>query len=119
MQLLYASIVAGVARALTSLRGLSATTEYRARGGGSPFLATGLNVRVRTLEVLWVTWAIGVVFMIVRLVLRIRDERRRERLVPAVEGLLRPRIHVPHGIDAILTTEELQAVILHEEQHAR
>jgi len=145
MQLLYASIVAGVAWALTSLRGVSATTKYwiwvvsslnfalplafvswrfwprRATVGLLPhaFLATGLNVRVRTLEVLWVTWAIGAVVMIVRLVLRIRDERRRERLVPAVEGLLRPRIHVPHGIDAILTTEELQAVILHEERHAR
>ncbi len=145
MQLLYASIVAFVAWALTSLRGLSATTKYwiwvvttlnfalpfaflswRFWPRGTTvallphaFLATGLNVRVRTLEALWVIWAAGAAVMAVRLILRIRDEQRRQRSTPAVEGILKPRIHLPHGIDAILTAEELQAVVIHEQQHVR
>ena len=145
MQLLYASVVAVVAWALTSLRSLSATTKYwiwvaTALNFALPFaflswrfwprsaairlfphslLATGLNVRVRTLAIFWTVWAIGAAAMAVRLLLRIRRDRDRERSAPAVEGILRPRIHLPDGIGAILTAEELHAVVLHEEQHAR
>ena len=144
MQLLYASLVAVVALALTSFS-LSATAKYwiwvvtslnfalpfalvswrfwprRMTVGLLPhaFLATGLNVRVRTLAIFWAIWAAGAALMFVRLVLRVRRERRRERSTPAVEGLLRPRIRIPDGIDAILTPEELQAVVIHEERHAR
>ncbi len=145
MQLLYASIVAVVAWALTSLRNLSATTKYwiwvvTALNFALPFaflswrfwprgatlrifphsfLATGLNVGVWTLATLWATWAAGAALMLVRLLVRVHDERHSERTAPAVEGILRPRIHLPHGIDAILTAEELDAVVLHEERHAR
>ena len=145
MQLLYASLVAIVAWALTAPRGISATAKYwiwvvtalnfalpfallswrfwprsmAVRLFPHAFLATGLNVRVRTLAILWSIWAIGAAAMMVRLLLRVRDERHRERTAPAVEGILRPRIHLPHGIDAILTAEELDAVVLHEERHAR
>lgn len=145
MQLLYASLLAIVAWGVTSLRGVSATAKYwiwvvTALNFALPlallpwsfwprsvtlrlfphmFLATGLNVRVRTLAILWAVWAFGVVAMLVRLLLRIRGERHRERTAPAVEGILRPRIHLPRGIDAILTAEELDAVVLHEERHAR
>ena len=145
MQLLYASLVALAAWAVTSLRGVSATAKYwiwvaTALNFALPFAfvswrfwprsatvalfphafqATGLNVRVRTLEVFWTTWAIGAVFMIVRLILRIRRDRRRELNAPAVEGIFQPRIHLPNGIDAILTAEELEAVVIHEERHAR
>jgi len=145
MQLVYASFVAILAWIVTSLRGVSATAKYwiwvvtalnfalplalvswrfwprsaTTRFFPHALLATGLNVRVKTLEVLWVIWAVGAAAMVVRLLVRIRDERRRERTGPAVEGILRPRIHLPKGIDAILTAEELDAVVLHEERHAR
>lgn len=145
MQLLYASFVALVAWGATSLRSVSATTKYwiwvvtslnfalpfaflswrfwprSAAVGLFPhaFLATGLNFQVRTLEILWTVWGLGAVCMLLRLVARIRNERRRERNAPAVEGFLRPRICIPEGIDAILTEDELQAVVIHEEQHAR
>jgi beta-lactamase regulating signal transducer with metallopeptidase domain len=39
--------------------------------------------------------------------------------VPAVDGLLRPRISLPAGIDRVLTASELEAVLLHELTHAR
>lgn len=145
MQLLYASLVAFVAWGVTSLRGVSATAKYwiwvaTALNFALPFAfvswrfwprstavrlfphafqATGLNVRVRTLEMFWTAWAIGAAFMIVRLVLRVRRDRRREQRTPAVEGLFKPRIQLPNGIDAILTAEELEAVVIHEERHAR
>jgi Zn-dependent protease with chaperone function len=145
MQLLYASIVAVVSWGVTSIRGISATTKYwiwvvtslnfalpfallswrfwprSATGRLFPhaFQATGLNVRVRTLAVLWVIWAAGAAFMFLRLAIRIREERRRERCTPAVEGILRPRIHLPDGIETVLTSEELEAVVIHEERHAR
>jgi beta-lactamase regulating signal transducer with metallopeptidase domain len=145
MQLLYASLVVIAAWMSTSIRGISATTKYwiwvvtslnfalpfalmswrfwprstTVRLFPHAFQATGLNVRVRTLAVLWVIWAVGAVSMFVRLVVRIREERRRERSTPAVEGILKPRIHLPHGIETVLTSEELEAVVIHEEQHAR
>jgi hypothetical protein len=144
MQLLYASIVAVVAWGLTSLRSVSATTKYwiwvltalnfalplallswrfwprgmTARLFPHALLATGLNVRVRTLEVFWTVWLLGAALMLVRLLVRIRSERQRELRTPAVEGLLRPRIHLPAGIDALLTERELEAVVIHEERHA-
>jgi hypothetical protein len=145
MQLLYASLVAILAWGVTSLRDVSATTKYWIwvvtslnfalpfafvswrfwpRGATvrllpHAFLATGLNVRVRTLEAFWVVWAVGAALMVLRLFLRIAGERQQERTVPAVEGILKPRVHLPRGIDAILTAEELQAVVIHEERHAR
>jgi hypothetical protein len=36
-------------------------------------LATGLNVRVRTLEVFWTVWLLGAALMLVRLLVRIRS----------------------------------------------
>jgi Zn-dependent protease with chaperone function len=145
MQLLYASIVAVVSWAITSFRGVSATAKYwiwvatslnfalpfallswrfwprNATVGIFPhaLLATGLNVRVRTLAVFWLIWAIGATLMVVRLIVRVRDERRRELSAPAVEGILRPRIRIPRGVETMLTAEELEAVVIHEEQHAR
>lgn len=38
---------------------------------------------------------------------------------PAVEGVLRPRISLPAGIERLLTAPELEAVLLHELTHAR
>jgi beta-lactamase regulating signal transducer with metallopeptidase domain len=92
-------------------------------------------------------WFLGATLMFARLWMRIRSERRviegaaaREdaaetrwsilaqgvpirfggtRHVPAVDGLLRPYISLPRGIDHFLTEHELNAVLIHELTHAR
>ena len=38
---------------------------------------------------------------------------------PAVQGVLRPRISLPSGLDRLLSQQELDAVLLHELAHAR
>jgi len=81
-------------------------------------------------------WSLGAALMVARLCLRLRAERRdapaasgEERPAflaqgvpvgfsggnqgPAVDGLLRPRISLPSGIEALLSKRELDAVLLH------
>ena len=55
--------------------------------------------------------------MVVRLVVRIRASAGSNG--PAVIGLLRPTISLPDGIERVLTSRELDAVLLHERTHAR
>ena len=84
-------------------------------------------------------WLVGACVMLTRLLLRIRSERRRTPLPlehgspadgipvrfcardepPAVEGVLRPRIALPRGIDQLLTDSEFSAVLIHELAHAK
>jgi beta-lactamase regulating signal transducer with metallopeptidase domain len=89
-------------------------------------------------------WFLGAMLMAGRLFWRIRADRRdaqagqsvtdskRNFLVqgtpvrfspagkgPAVDGVLRPQIWLPDGIDRLLTKSELNAVLLHELTHAR
>ncbi|HEX4269280.1 MAG TPA: M56 family metallopeptidase [Steroidobacteraceae bacterium] len=91
-------------------------------------------------------WACGAAFMAARLLLRLPRDRGsqrtrgdrnatpfRRRLLtrgvpvslsaagqgPSVEGVLRPRITLPPGIDDLLTERELDAVLIHEVTHAR
>jgi beta-lactamase regulating signal transducer with metallopeptidase domain len=94
---------------------------------------------------LCVVWLLGAILMLSRLWLRItagnRDsgvstpgrgapELRRGFLVqgvpvrfestrrgPAVDGVLRPHISLPQGIDRLLSERELNAVIIHERTH--
>ncbi len=60
-------------------------------------------------------WLAGAIVMLIRLAVRIRAH---EQQGPAVEGLLRPRIVLPHGIERLLTQDELEAVLIHERTHA-
>jgi bla regulator protein blaR1 len=96
--------------------------------------------------VLGVAWLLGAAMMLARLCLRIRAERRdahamagrdpadsREtavargvpvrfagtRQTPAVDGVLRPHISLPDGIELLLSEHELSAVLIHEATHAR
>jgi beta-lactamase regulating signal transducer with metallopeptidase domain len=96
--------------------------------------------------VLGVVWLGGVAVLFARLCVRIRSERvealsRDDRAAPeadrgflaqgvpvrfagtgqapAVDGLLRPRISLPRGIDRLLSAPELNAVLIHELAHAR
>jgi beta-lactamase regulating signal transducer with metallopeptidase domain len=89
-------------------------------------------------------WLLGAMLMAGRLCLRIRTDRRvaqagqraadskpkflvqgtpirfsSARNGPAVDGVLRPHICLPDGIDRLLTRSELKAVLLHELTHAR
>lgn len=89
-------------------------------------------------------WLLGATLMGARLYWRIRADRRdahpgqsaadskRDFLVrgtpvhfssagngPVVDGVLRPQIWLPNGINRLLTKPELNAVLLHELTHAR
>jgi beta-lactamase regulating signal transducer with metallopeptidase domain len=91
-------------------------------------------------------WLVGAVAMLARLCVRIAAERRCARAAvaeckparsrrllasghpvriafarrgPAVDGILRSRILLPHGIDRLLSKRELHSVLMHEMTHAR
>jgi beta-lactamase regulating signal transducer with metallopeptidase domain len=91
-------------------------------------------------------WLLGATLMFTRLCLRIRAEYRDTQIAagegavsprlsslahgvpirfaethqsPAVTGVLHPHISLPHGIDRILSEQELSAVLIHELTHAR
>jgi beta-lactamase regulating signal transducer with metallopeptidase domain len=85
-------------------------------------------------------WLAGVTAMAIRLVLRLHAFRRRRRDLPSathpvrsiggipvrigsagplVDGIIHPQISIPDGIDDVLTSGELSAVLLHEVTHAR
>ena len=99
-----------------------------------------------TAAVLCVVWLLGTTLMLTRLCLRIHAERSvaqatagqsvpdprpsflahgvpvrfdGSRQAPAVDGVLRPHISLPHGIDRLLSEHELNAVLIHELTHAR
>jgi bla regulator protein blaR1 len=170
VHLLYSSVVGFAAWVLTSIRRGSATTKYWI------WVATSLNFILPVGAVLdkflashlaWaaplgvigdaanrisrspaasVVWLVGTIFMLTRLCLRIRAERRDAHVgvdptalrpkpgflaqgvpvrftegqeAPAVGGLLRPHISLPSEIDRLLSEDELNAVLIHEVTHAR
>jgi beta-lactamase regulating signal transducer with metallopeptidase domain len=171
VHLLYASIVGCAAWVLTSVRGASATTKYWIwvvagfnfvvpvgaavdrlwaphLTWAAPLGAIGGPVwdmtQGRTALVLAVTWITGALTMLVRLISRLRRERREVQVAadrhdvtssfvadgipvsfgsrhpaPAVGGVLHPRILLPTGIDRLLNRQELNAVLLHEVAHAK
>jgi beta-lactamase regulating signal transducer with metallopeptidase domain len=173
VHLLYASIVGVAAWMLTSIRGPSATTKYWIwvltafnfvvpsgalidtlwaphLSWARPLGAIGGPVWVMTegrmAVALGVIWIAGTFFMLMRLMSRIRRERRHaeapahlsdcrvtptfvadgiavsfgdEHPSPAVCGVLYPRILLPHGIDRLLNHREFHAVLIHELAHAR
>ena len=94
----------------------------------------------------FVVWCFGATVMFMRLCLRIRADHRDARATggesvldprlsllahgvpvrfadsrqgPAVDGVLRPHISLPNGIERLLSEHELSAVLIHEVTHAR
>src|SRR5215831_6208023 len=144
IHLAFASLVALAALLITSSQRVSATTKYWIWVATSInfVLPTGVLVdRFRPPDASWVlpledfgntiartrglgaalaaVWAFGAAVMLARLVLRIGGSRSAGGGAPAVEGLLRPRISLPAGIERVLTAPEIDAVLLHERTHAR
>ena len=100
----------------------------------------------RTAAMLALVWVVGTLAMLIWLAKRIRMARREAQYpvylgkcgtmenflahgipvnfddryqTPAVQGVLRPRISLPSGLDHLLSHEELAAVLMHELAHAR
>jgi beta-lactamase regulating signal transducer with metallopeptidase domain len=172
VHLLYASIVGAAAWLLTTIRGASATTKYwiwvvtalnfiMPTGAvidklwashlrwATPLGAIGGPIwnmtQGRTAVVLAGIWIAGTLGMLMRLISRIRTERREAEVTgglkkcavvgfvadgipvsfgkrhsaPAVSGVIYPHVSLPIGIDRLLDERELNAVLLHELTHAR
>jgi beta-lactamase regulating signal transducer with metallopeptidase domain len=109
-------------------------------------LGVAISKNAPVAAVLCGIWLIGAVLMLARLCVRIAAERRSARTTvgksmlacsrsflargvpvsfaagrrgPAVDGLLRSRILLPHGIDRLLSKRELHSVLMHELTHAK
>ena len=108
-------------------------------------VANGIS-RGTVAAVLGVVWLLGAALMLARLGWRLRADHRaaraaagrgaldprpsflargvpvrfaESRRAPAVDGVLRPQISLPDGIDRLLSEDELDAVLIHELTHAR
>jgi beta-lactamase regulating signal transducer with metallopeptidase domain len=106
----------------------------------------GISRNLTVGAVLSGVWLFGAIFMLARLLLRMRRDRRDARVAvgqnsarlkprflaygvpvrlsamgeaPSVDGVLRPHISLPQGIDRLLSEAELDAVLIHEVIHAR
>jgi beta-lactamase regulating signal transducer with metallopeptidase domain len=114
--------------------------------GGLDKVGFELSRNLSAGAVLLGVWLCGATFMAARLLVRLprgrrdaraggnRDDAAFKRRVftsgvpvtlsaagegPLVEGVLRPHISLPFGIDALLTQGELDAVLIHEVTHAK
>jgi beta-lactamase regulating signal transducer with metallopeptidase domain len=114
--------------------------------GGLDDIGIGISRNVIAGAVLLGVWLCGAAFMCARLLVRLHGDRRAEitadgryetRLKrrflahgvpitlsvtgrgPSVDGVLRPHISLPLGIDRLLNDGELDAVLIHEVTHAR
>ena len=112
---------------------------------GLDAVGIGISRNLPLGALLFVVWVGGALLMGARLVLRLARDRRatpadargsadfgRSALAggvpvrltaagegPSVDGVLRPHISLPLGIESLLSERELDAVLLHEVTHAR
>jgi len=114
--------------------------------GGLDDVGIGISRNLIAGAVLIGVWLCGAAFMFARLLVRVHQDRRHESTAdgrnttplerrflahgvpvtlstagqgPSVEGVLRPHISLPLGIDRLLNDRELDAVLIHEVTHAR
>jgi bla regulator protein blaR1 len=114
--------------------------------GGLDDVGIGLSRNLTVGALLLGVWLSGATLMVVRLLVRVRRDRRERSTAggcnsapigrhflargvpvtlsaasqgPSVDGILRPYISLPLGIEGLLTDGELDAVLIHEVTHAR
>jgi beta-lactamase regulating signal transducer with metallopeptidase domain len=113
---------------------------------GLDYVGICISRHLTAATVLFAVWLGGALFMFARLLVRIRNDRRAESIAagqrapesqpnvlvrgvpvrlsgtgqgPSVDGVLRPRISLPLGVDQLLSEPELDAVLIHEVTHAK
>jgi beta-lactamase regulating signal transducer with metallopeptidase domain len=113
---------------------------------GLDAIGIGISRNLSWGALLFAVWLSGAILMSGRLVVRLAHDRRQTRSAgdrggavlargpvahgvpvrltaagqgPSVDGVLRPHISLPLGIDRLLSERELDAVLLHEVTHAR
>jgi beta-lactamase regulating signal transducer with metallopeptidase domain len=106
----------------------------------------GISRHLEAGALLLAIWLGGALFMATRLIVRVRNDRRDAGAAvgegmtgakpsflaqgvpvrlsaasrePSVDGVLRPYISLPSGIERVLSRKELDAVLIHEITHAR
>ncbi|HLJ39133.1 MAG TPA: M56 family metallopeptidase [Steroidobacteraceae bacterium] len=114
--------------------------------GGLADIGIGISRNLTAAALLLGVWLCGAVLMLARLLARVQRDRRDQNVPaarsvaplgqhllahgvpvrlsaagqgPSVDGVLRPHISLPAGIDQVLTEAELEAVLIHEVTHAR
>ncbi len=114
--------------------------------GGLDDVGIGISRNLTAGAVLFGVWLFGAAFMFARLLVGLHRDRRdastaggrnttplRRRFLahgvpvtlsadgqgPSVDGVMRPHISLPLGIDSLLNDRELDAVLIHEVTHAR
>lgn len=114
--------------------------------GGLDDVGIGISRNLIAATILLGVWLCGAAFMLARLLVRLHWDRRDEPAAgggnttplkrrflahgvpvalsaagegPSVDGVLRPHISLPLGIDRLLSDRELDAVLIHEVTHAR
>ena len=109
-------------------------------------IGIGISRNLTVGVVILAVWLSGAAVMLARLILRVRHDRLDARLAlgqasprlthrflahgvpvrvsavgdaPCVDGVLRPHISLPQGLEGLLSEAELDAVLIHEVTHAR